>query len=311
MISFTILLHFVKCHRDHFLQLCRGQRSFAQSVSVSPAELVGKGLEFSGYQIAYALWGFLLFGVIFGVVSFLALLIKYQMELHICGLGVDLIETVKSTAISLIPVMVMNLMIWMFQYLLTSVVFRDRVFPNISVSIDNRRLHSIMSYFFFFFNILMGLFSCLARIIKGLVLGILFVSRIDRTSLMLGFQQWDKGFVAYLGFLHVLVAHRHPVMLVFCELLNTRGRNPESGQSLELSASNTPKEQESSHEKRMATAYPREIRDPRFSQKAVNRWLLAITLLRNPSLLQHRRQWYSSPIGMIEADTASITVLVQ
>lgn len=44
-----------------------------------------------------------------------------------------------------------------------------------------------------------------------------------------------QGFVAYLGFLHVLVAHRHPVMLVFCELLNTRGRNPESGQSLELS----------------------------------------------------------------------------
>ena len=43
-----------------------------------------------------------------------------------------------------------------------------------------------------------------------------------------------QGFVAYLGFLNVLVAHRHPVMLVFCELLNTRKRNPDSGQSLEL-----------------------------------------------------------------------------
>ena len=44
-----------------------------------------------------------------------------------------------------------------------------------------------------------------------------------------------KGFVAYLGFLNVLVAHRHPVMLVFCELLNTKGDEPKSGQSLELS----------------------------------------------------------------------------
>ena len=59
------------------------------------------------------------------------------------------------------------------------------------------------------------------------------------------------------------------------------------------------------------TAYYREIRNPRLSQKAVNRWLLAVTLLRNPSLIQHRRQWYSSPLAMSEADTASITVLVQ
>ncbi len=59
------------------------------------------------------------------------------------------------------------------------------------------------------------------------------------------------------------------------------------------------------------TAYPREIRHPRLSQRAANRWLLAVTLLRNPSLLQYRRQWYSSPLAMSEADTASITVLVQ
>ncbi|XP_020622146.1 stimulated by retinoic acid gene 6 protein-like [Orbicella faveolata] len=131
--------------------------------------------------------------------------------------------------------MVMSLVLWIFQFFLASFVFRDRQFPNISVSIDNRRLHSIMSYFFFFFNILMGVFSCLGRILKGLALGLIFVSRIDRTSLMLGFQQWDRGFVAYLGFLHVLVAHRHPVMLVFCELLSTREGDPKSGQSLELS----------------------------------------------------------------------------
>ena len=57
-------------------------------------------------------------------------------------------------------------------------------------------------------------------------------------------------------------------------------------------------------------AYTREIRHPRFSQEAVNRWLLVVTLLRNPSLIQHRRQWYSSPIEISEADTDSIAVLV-
>ena len=36
------------------------------------------------------------------------------------------------------PVMVMSLVLWIFQFFLASFVFRDRQFPNISVSIDNR-----------------------------------------------------------------------------------------------------------------------------------------------------------------------------
>ena len=34
----------------------------------------------------------------------------------------------------------------------------------------------------------------------------------------------------------------------------------------------------------------RQRRVARFSKKAANRWLLAVMLLRNPSLLRHRRQ---------------------
>ena len=55
------------------------------------------------------------------------------------------------------------------------------------------RLFSIMTYFFFFYNILLGLFSCFGRILKGMFLGVVFLSRIDRTSLMQGFQSWDQG----------------------------------------------------------------------------------------------------------------------
>jgi len=50
-----------------------------------------------------------------------------------------------------------------------------------------------MSYFFFFYNILLGMFSCTMRMLKGMLLGVIFISRIDRTTLMQGFQTWDKG----------------------------------------------------------------------------------------------------------------------
>ncbi|KAL9963347.1 hypothetical protein ACROYT_G032544 [Oculina patagonica] len=313
LISFAMLLHFVKCHRDHFFQLCRGQRGFARDVSNSPSNLVGYGLYYSGYQIAYAVWGFLLLGAFLGAVFYIStVFIKYKNELQDL-FGIDLIQILGKYALTLLPVISLSLFVWIFQIFLALVVFRDRQFPNITVSIDNRRLYSIISYFFFFLNILIGLFSCLWRIVKGMVLGVIFVSRIDRTSLVQGWQGWDEGFVAYLGFLNVLVAYRHPVMLVFCELLNTRHSDPESERPLELCASNTFEGQDCSHEKEpsISTAYTREIRHPRMSQKAVNRWLLAVTLLRNPSLIQYRRQCYASPIAMNEADTESITVLVQ
>lgn len=40
------------------------------------------------------------------------------------------------------------------------------------------------------------------------------------------------AFVAYLGFLNVLVAHSHPVMLVFCHLLINRNNDRELEESL-------------------------------------------------------------------------------
>ena len=56
-----------------------------------------------------------------------------------------------------------------------------------------RRLFSIMSYFFFFFNILVGLFSGFLRITLGIVLGVVFLARIERSTLMQGFQKFDEG----------------------------------------------------------------------------------------------------------------------
>ena len=50
-----------------------------------------------------------------------------------------------------------------------------------------------MSYFFFFYNIILGLFFAFMRILKGMLLVVIFISRIDGTSLMQGFQAWDKG----------------------------------------------------------------------------------------------------------------------
>jgi len=265
---------------------------------------VKESLYFTGFQIAYALWGFIVWSCLFFCLFFVpAILVAYKNSIF----GKLLLGVISSAAKASIPSAVFSLLCVFQSIFLFRWTFRDRDFPDFTVTIDNRRMFSIISYLFVFFNVIVGLFSCLLRLIKGMILGLLYLPRLDRSCLMQGFQKWDKGFVAYLGFVTVLVAHRHPVMLVFCQLLIDRNKSQQADKETESQHPSHVKETKGSAE----TVYRREIRYARLSQKAVNRWLLAVTLLRNPSLIQHRRQWNSNPIGMSAADTSSITVLVQ
>ncbi|XP_074607154.1 stimulated by retinoic acid gene 6 protein-like isoform X2 [Acropora palmata] len=282
LISIILLLHFMKCHRDHVFQLYRGERKLYQDVFVSPRALVGKSLRFSGYQIAHAIIGFFCWLIPLVVICLVAGLIIVYFNTDPVQ---KILRELKQFALGFLPTVVLSFVLWLFQLFLSFFVFSDREFPNITITVDNRQLFSIASYFFFFYNIILGFIAGLFRILKGLLLGIIFMARIDRPFLMQGYQTWDKAFVAYLGFLNVLVAHSHPVMLVFCQLLINRN----SDRGLEESLPHI----ESSRATRDGSnpgGIVRHRRLARFSRKAANRWLLAVMLLRNPSLLRYRRQ---------------------
>ncbi|XP_068706612.1 stimulated by retinoic acid gene 6 protein-like isoform X2 [Montipora foliosa] len=212
VISVLSLLHFMKCHRDHVLQLYQGKRTFAQNVTVTPVKALRTSLRFSGYQIAFTTAGFVVMSLFLTLIFFI--------------LGVESLRVIvwKYIIIPFIPAIVMSLIVLILQVLLAHFVFRNRDFPKIVITVDNRRLFSIVSFFLFFQNILVGIFSFFSRLLKGMALGVFFLSRVDRTCLMHGFQNFDQGFVAYLGFLDLLVAHSHPMMLVFCQLLINRNK---------------------------------------------------------------------------------------
>ncbi len=56
-----------------------------------------------------------------------------------------------------------------------------------------RRVYHVTNFFLFFFNIILGLFSCLKRILFSVVFGTLLISRLDRCLLMRGFETFDAG----------------------------------------------------------------------------------------------------------------------
>lgn len=287
-VSILLMLHFMKCHRDNVLQMYRGQRTFFQDVTVSPANLVGQSLLFSGYQIAFVLTGYTVLSFFLAIIVVsLTAIFKYIDFL----VSPEMLEVYKNIGQVFAPPIFLAICLWLYQLFLTYYVFRDRDFPDITITVDNRRFYSIMSYFFFFYNILLGLFSCIMRIIKGMILGVIFISRIDRTSLMQGFQTWDKAFVAYLGFIHILVAHNHPVMLMFCQLLINSNKDRQYG-TVEREELPGLCVQNSHSEDQSSAGHPeaRVFRPPHMSHQAINRWFLAFTLLRNPSLVKYRRR---------------------
>ncbi|XP_068736024.1 stimulated by retinoic acid gene 6 protein-like [Montipora capricornis] len=290
VISIMSLLHFMKCHRDHVLQLYRGKRTFSQNVTVSPADALVASLKFSGYQIAFTIAGFLvMFGFLTIIFYYLGLIINSP----------DLQERVLKYIISVLPAVVMAVIVRLLEKCI-AFVFRNRDFPKMAITVDNRRLFSVVSYFFFFNNILVGFVSLLFRVLKGTLLGVFFLSRLDRTCLMHGFQASDEGFVAYLGFLDLLVAHSHPMMLVFCQLLVNR--NKERGLIESTATPQSRNDQRVSEETgTAATVSPRRRGIPRVSYKAFNRWFVAVTLLRNPSLIQYRQQEGGKTVVRVES----------
>lgn len=61
------------------------------------------------------------------------------------------------------------------------------------LSFPSRRFYHIVSFYLFFFNVILGLFSCLRRILLSLVFGLILISRLDRCLLMRGFERFDAG----------------------------------------------------------------------------------------------------------------------
>ncbi len=58
-----------------------------------------------------------------------------------------------------------------------------------------RRFYHIVDFVMFFFNVLIGLFTCMKRIFFSVLFGSMLLSRLDRPLLMQGFVRFDTGIV--------------------------------------------------------------------------------------------------------------------
>nr|XP_006817521.1 PREDICTED: stimulated by retinoic acid gene 6 protein homolog [Saccoglossus kowalevskii] len=297
VIYYAYLIHMVPVYRRYMLQMYRGDKSFWPPNLQSNVNLLVSSLKYSGYQIAYVLWGYIITQLILWVILFA---VVYMIILAIqddrSSLLLTLVAEYWFSA-------VFAVFLYIYQILVTKYIFLLE-YGNV-LGLNNRRLFHIVNYLLFFFNVILGLFSCLFRILKSMIFGVLFLGRTDRCLLMKGFETFDTGFTAYMGFLKVEETHMHPVLVTFCDILLTQTPVLTSNLPVNRDDSNNDDKRVSKlfssrrNKNTMVTEADLEIESLvqayRSCKVARNRWFVAYTLVRNPSVVSHR-----SPVPLLQ-----------
>ncbi|PIK43704.1 putative stimulated by retinoic acid protein 6 protein-like [Apostichopus japonicus] len=276
-ISIGFNIHFLYYYRQNTLNLWKGIKKFIPEDELPNSYIVASSLRYSGYHVGFALWGFLILQVLFWLITFVCwYFIVRPISLGESNFLTTLIRNQWLTA-------VVGLVIYYGQILASRIFFLEG--NGKILSLTNRRSLHNSTYFFLFLNILLGLFSCLLRIGYSVLFGILLVGRIDRCLLMKGYELWDSGFKSYVAFMQLEVAQTHPVVVSFCYMMWKM-----TGKRSRLESIDGYDRLGESRSLRMIEGHRNnaESESCRKARVARNRWLVAYTLVQNPSLVIDR-----------------------
>ncbi|XP_059513399.1 stimulated by retinoic acid gene 6 protein-like isoform X3 [Myotis daubentonii] len=261
----SYLFHILACYRKHVKRLWAGNKHFLPLKFRNPSSSgsVAAIARYSGWQIAYILWGYLSLHV---VQSLCGMVIMYSLVLPIIhNQGLEMLQGLGIGILTISIVLgLMILQVWIAAsfFLQPKMGTADKQKP---LALNNRKVFHNFNYFLFFYNVLLGLGACLSRLLISCILGTWLIARIDRPIMQNGYEGADMGFSAWVGMLYVDHYHTNPVLVSFCHILLTGLRERKLQQAIRC-------------EHLRQSAGPRTLARPR------TRWRLLQTLINNPRL---------------------------
>ncbi|XP_006629816.3 STRA6-like [Lepisosteus oculatus] len=289
--SVTYIFHVLACYRKHLKRLWAGQKGFLPQKFHRPSSAVSMAAitRYSGWQIAFTLWGYL---IIHFVQFLLGLLIAYALVLPIVhGNGLELLKHLAIIILTLALVaglVILQIFLVHIFFLQDKILQTDKQKP---LALNNRKAFHIFNYFFFFYNVIMGLGNCILRLIFSFTVGMCLVPRIDRTILQRGYETLDPGYHTWIGMIFADHYHSNPVMICFCHLLLAANLENQRRRISILSS------------------FDNISSEPAENCRARVRWKLIYTLLKNPKLIllrKRRTSWSSSRSDQARPDTMTV-----
>ncbi|XP_063955945.1 stimulated by retinoic acid gene 6 protein-like isoform X2 [Lytechinus pictus] len=278
-ISLLYIAHIFVCFRKHVLRLYRGDRKFLPDAPLNSVKSVTGSLQYCGFQIAYYLSGYVIMNVMWFVVIYV---ISGAVVIPLINNAWAFISGFLNVVV---PLFAVAFLVFGSQPILAKRVFLqpklDQNDKDKPLALQHRDFYHIFSYFLVFLNVIVGMLSCVIRILTGLFVGVFLLCRIDRPILMRGYEHLDQSYQAYIGNLNMINAHSHPVVVVFCQILVNRIISRKRAKLGRGGASD------------MAASYSfveHDVESISPQARATMRWQLAYTLLFNPSLLGTRKR---------------------
>ncbi|XP_046313244.1 stimulated by retinoic acid gene 6 protein-like isoform X1 [Marmota monax] len=268
--SVSYLFHILACYRKHMKRLWAGDKHFLplRFHNPSPSESVVAIARYSGWQIAYILWGYLIIHV---MQSLCGLMIMYGLVLpvtHHRGL-----EMLRRLGLGILTISIILGLMILQMWIAASFFLQPKLGPGDKqkpLALNNRKAFHNFNYFLFFYNVLLGLGACLSRLLISCVLGTWLIARIDRTIMQSGYEGADMGFSAWIGMLYVDHYHTNPVLVSFCHILIAGHRERKLQKAIKYWCLD-------------------QSAGPRISARSRTRWRLLQTLINNPRLVMLRK----------------------
>ncbi|XP_007945183.1 stimulated by retinoic acid gene 6 protein-like [Orycteropus afer afer] len=185
------LFHILACYRKHIKRLWAGNKDFLPLKFRKPSssDSVVAIARYSGWQIAYILWGYL---VIHVVQWLCGMAVMYSLVLPVIhNQGPEMLRGLGIGTLTIsIVVGLMVLQVWIASsfFLQPKMGPADKQRP---LALNNRKAFHNFNYFLFFYNVLLGLGACLSRLFISCVLGTWLIARIDRSIMQNGYERAD------------------------------------------------------------------------------------------------------------------------
>ncbi|CAF2476034.1 unnamed protein product [Rotaria sp. Silwood2] len=208
IVIFIQLLVLLVSIRRNLLQVFHGDNSeIPRRISSQSVDYAYENIHFAGYLIGYVLWGYIL-------VAFFVMIIGIIIDIVITYGMVRFIESILK---KIIPPLLFAIFQVYMNKILAQYVFLQQ--GGDVLSINHRRILMVHLYFNFFLDAFLGLISSIIRVLTGMIGGMIYMCRLDCSSMGRKLETLEAGFSAYCGFIHMECAHRHPILLYFTSVL--------------------------------------------------------------------------------------------
>ncbi|KAF5891611.1 stimulated by retinoic acid 6 protein, partial [Clarias magur] len=256
ILSVIHISHVMVYYRKHIKSLWAGEKRYLPTTfTLRPAVSVAGLLKYPGYQIAFTMWGYLMvhLGIFTAGMVFVYLVILPIQKNGFLSWLLDLITFLTNFFIVFTLMKLQRIVIkWVF--------LQDKNSPHDEekpLALNNRKAFHTFNYYLFFFNVILGLGSCVLRLIRSAIVALMLVSRIERTVMPQGFKKLDASHCTWVGMIITDHHHNNPVLVCFCHLLVKH-----TLQSVQ--------------------------------KRAHIRWALVYTLLRNPKVILLRKKCWNA-----------------